>query len=225
MKMIFMRPALKAMGLLGITLLGACAIKPTPPYDYTAYNAHKPKSIVILPPTNSSPDVKASYSVYSVATRPVAEAGYYVLPVTLVDEAFKANGLQTAADIQNLPPKKLREVFGADAALYLNVKEYGTKYAVVSSVSKVTVEGKLVDLASQAVLWRGEASASDSESQNQNGVGGITGALVGILVKQIIGSVTDASHGVAAVANARLLSVTPGGLLPGPRSPDYVGPK
>ena len=57
-------------------------------YDYTAFKQSRPKSVVILPPINESPDVKATYSMLSQMTYPLAEAGYYVLPVALVDESL-----------------------------------------------------------------------------------------------------------------------------------------
>ena len=83
----------------------------------------------------------------SQTTAPLAESGYYVFPVTLVDESFKQNGLTMPADIHAVPINKLREIFGADAALYINVKQYGTSYAVISSETRVTAEARLVDLA------------------------------------------------------------------------------
>jgi hypothetical protein len=59
------------------------------------------------------------------ATLPLAESGYYVIPVSLASETFKQNGLANAADI-HVPVQKLRDIFGADAALYINVTDYGT---------------------------------------------------------------------------------------------------
>ena len=57
--------------------------------------ASKPSTHLVLLPVNESPDLKATPSVWSHATRPLAEAGYYVLPVTLVDETLAQNGIQT----------------------------------------------------------------------------------------------------------------------------------
>ena len=62
--------------------LGGCA-KPAPPYDYTAFTRSKPRSILVLPPLNSSPEVKAGHGVLAQVAFPLAESGYYVLPVSL----------------------------------------------------------------------------------------------------------------------------------------------
>lgn len=197
-----------------------CATKPAP-YDYTAFKAAKPRSIVVLPPLNNSPEVNAGNSVYAQVTYPLAEAGYYVLPVAVVGETFKQNGLTSAADIHAVDVRKLGEIFGADAGLYITISKYGSIYNVINSVAVVAVDAKLVDLKTGTLLWQGSASASDNEGGN-NGGGGLIGALVAAAVKQIINSTTDASHPVAGVANARLLSAgMVNGLPYGPRSERY----
>lgn len=193
----------RAACVLPILLVVGCATPPKP-YDYTAFKAHKPRSIVVLPPLNNSPDIKATYSMYAQVTYPLAEAGYYVLPVALVDETFKQNGLTSAADIHAVAPAKLVAIFGADAALYVNITNYGASYVVLNSVVQVSASARLVDLKTGLLLWEGTATATNNE--NNNSGGGLVGALVAAAVKQILNTVTDASHPVAGVASVRLLS-------------------
>lgn len=191
-------------------------------YDYTAFRASKPKSILILPPVNNSTVVEASNSVLSTMSLPLGESGYYVFPVTLVDETFRQNGLNNPAEIAAVPPAKLRQIFGADAALYVQIKAYGTSYIVISSETVVTAEAKLVDLRNGSLLWQGTATASSAETNSGNGGGGLIGALVIAVVNQVISQTTDAGHKVAALTSARLLNAAPpSGLLYGPRSPKY----
>lgn len=207
----------------GLLALGGCATKP-PPYDYSAFQRAKPASLLVLPPVNESPDVKATPGTWAHATRPLAEAGYYVLPVTLVDETFRQNGMTGANEIQELPYQKLREVFGADAAVYMTIKKYGTTYAVIASDTRVEVEGRIVDLRTGALLWQGKAYASSAEQQQQS-QGGLVGILVTALVNQIIGTATDAAFNFAGLANQRMLGAPRyNGVLPGPRSPVYGQP-
>lgn len=212
--------SLKLMaGLLALAVLGGCVSPKT--VDYSAYKQSRPKTILVLPPLNDSPDVKASYSMLSQVTFPLAEAGYYVLPIALVDETFRQNGLTTPADIHQAPADKLRNIFGADAALYITVTEYGTHYIVISSETAVTATAKLVDLKTGTTLWTGSARASSEEGGNNSG-GGLIGALITAAVKQVINSSTDAGYPMAGVASNRLLSAGhPAGLLYGPRSPKY----
>jgi hypothetical protein len=168
---------------LGIALLmSACAS--TKPYDYTAFKQSRPKSMLVLPPINDSSEVQATNGVMATVSAPLAEAGYYVMPVTMVDETFKQNGLTVPNDIHQVSTAKLREIFGADAAVYLHVKEYGTKYFLIGSDTRVTVEGKIVDLRNGVVIWEGQATASSQESE-----GGTQGGLVGLLVMAVVSQI------------------------------------
>ncbi|WP_047287760.1 MULTISPECIES: DUF799 domain-containing protein [Pseudomonas] len=212
-------PLRNLLGLLSISLLVGCAAPKT--VDYSAYKQARPKSILVLPPLNESPDVKATYSMLSQVTFPLAEAGYYVMPIAVVDETFRHNGLTNPADIHGLAPAKLNEIFGADAGLYITVKEYGTSYMLISSATVVTASATLVDLKTGTTLWTGSARASSEEGNNGNN-GGLVGMLITAAVKQIINTSTDAGHPIAGITSQRLLSAGQRtGLLYGPRSPKY----
>lgn len=202
-----------------LAALTACAHHATP-YDYTAFKAAKPASVLILPPVNDSPEVGASYAVLSTLTQPLAESGYYVLPVSLVDETLRTNGIDNPVDAQSIDRAKLRDIFGADAGLYVKVKRYGSSYKVLSAEAVVEMEAVLVDLRTGTQLWNGRASASTAEQNNNNNNAGIVGLLVKALVDQIANNLTDKSYQMAGIASARLLSdQATNGVLPGPRKP------
>lgn len=217
-----MKRALGLFSIVVVLLLTGCAKKS--PYDYAAFHESKPKSILVLPPVNRSPDVKASHSVLSSATLPLAESGYYVFPVAVVEETFEQNGLTNADDIRTVSTQKLHNIFGADAVLYLDVIQYGTSYIVISSETRVTVNAKLVDLRSGKLLWAGSTTASSNEGDNNNG-GGLLSMVINAAITQISNTISDKGFDVGAIANARVLSAngTDGAILYGPRSPKYTG--
>lgn len=215
------RRSLCSMGIAVLTLVAGCAAPPKP-YDYTAFRASKPASLLVLPPVNDSPDVMASYSVLAQATLPLGEAGYYVLPVALVDKTFRENGLTDPAEAHALSFSRLHEVFGADAAVYIKVKKFGTSYQVLASDTRVELEARIVDLRSGVLLWEGQAWASSTEGGNNQS--SLVGLLVQALVEQIVNTSTDASHRIAGIADNRLLGLRVNGVLPGPRSPLYGKP-
>lgn len=201
-------------------LMAGCATTQTP-MDYSAFKQSNPKSILVLPPTNHTSEVIAPYGVLANVTVPLAEAGYYVFPVALVNETFKNNGLTVAEDIHAVAPKKLNEIFGADAVLYIDIEEYGTSYAVLSSNTVVVVKARLTDSKTNALLWEGKASASSSEQGGGNS-GGLVGMLVEAAVKQIMETAMDTGFQIAAIASNRLLSPEiHNGILYGPRSPKH----
>ena len=116
-------------------LLAGCAAQK--PFDYTNYRQHPPRSILVLPPLNQSTAVEATYGYLSTVTRPIAELGYYVFPVAVVDQFLKENGLPSAGEMHQVPLNKVAEILGADAVLFVTVEEYGTKFQVLNSATIV----------------------------------------------------------------------------------------
>lgn len=203
-------------GALIVLLLTGCA-QPKKPYDYTAFHASKPASILVLPAANTSPDINAAHSLNSLVTRPLAEAGYYVFPVAVVEETFQQNGLSSASDAQAVSAKRLNEIFHADSALYISISDYGSSYRVIDSVTTVTAKARLVDLRSGKEIWQGSATATDNDQGNDNN-NGVIGILVSAAIKQISDNVSDKAHTVAGLTSNRLLAQNEqGGLLTGPR--------
>lgn len=195
--------------LAALSLLSGCVT--VPPKDYTAYRASKPRSILVLPPVNESTEIGATYSVLTTTTMPIAELGYYVMPIGIVDRFMKENGLTVPGEMHQAPLEKLREVFECDAVLYLTINEFGSKYQVLSSNVIVRLSGTLVDARTGQTIWEGTTTAM---SQGQSG-------LIEALVTQIINKMFDAAHNTAAMASVQLV-MTPGqGMLKGPRHPEY----
>lgn len=213
------------LGLIVIfALLSTACVSLPPAYDYSEFRNSDPRSILILPPTNQSTEVIAPYSVMAQMSAPIAESGFYVFPVALVNQTFQNNGLTVANDVQAVPVAKLYEIFGADAALYIDIQEYGTSYVVISSNTVVTVTAKLVDLRTGNLLWQGASTASSAETRGNSG-GGVVGMLVQAAVSQIVETVSDTGFDISAIASTRLVSSEIyNGLLHGPRSPKYGQP-
>ena len=201
------------LGAFAVLFLGACAGSQPEVYDYSAFLQTKPRSIVVMMPTSDSSEIKASAAVLANALYPLSEAGYYVFSPALVNETFKNNGIYDAAEIAQVSTYKLKQIFGADAALYLN------SYMLISSVTRVSVAATLVDLNTGAVLWQKSATAANDSG---DGGGNLIGMLVSALVKQIADSVSDASFDLSARADAILFSTDCRDcLLYGPYSPHY----
>lgn len=201
-----------------VLVLSGCAA-PQRNVDYAAFRESKPASILVLPPLNTSVEPAASAAVLAQATFPLAESGYYVVPVAVMEETFRQNGVVSADDIHGLPASRLREIFGADAALYMTVKQYGSSYQVLASTTTVEIDASLIDLRSGTKLWEGSKKIVHG---NNNRSGGIIGMLVQAVVDQVVNTLSDRSYDVAGMADNQLLRAgQPGGILYGPRSPHY----
>jgi len=204
------------LACLFISSVSGCS---QPDFDYTSFKQSKPSSILILPPINNSVEVGAETAVLSALIRPVAEAGYYVIPPTLMSEIFRQNGFNQSAEIHKISVERLKKIFDPDAILYINIMEYGQKYFVVGSAAIVTLEGRLVDSVTKEEIWSGTASASSNENNSGNSAG-LAGLLLEAVVTQVVGDVLDASYPTSKIATTRLLSpAIPNALLYGRRHP------
>jgi hypothetical protein len=166
------------------------------PYDYTKFREHRPRSILVLLPANESTAADAAWSYQSTVTQPLAERGYYVFPVAVVDRVMKDNGV---------PPGKVGEILGADAVLYVTLEEYGTKHQVLNAATIVKLRAKLVDTRSGLLLWERRFAIQHNSSL---GSGGIPGD-------------STAAHNLSGPANVRFFGDKDQGLLYGPYHPRY----
>jgi hypothetical protein len=188
-------------------------------FDYGAYMARAPRSILLLPPLDETPSTEACYGWLATASHALAERGYYVFPVAVVDRMLRENGLPTAGEMHAAPLDKLREVFGADAVLYVTVTEWGTSYEVLDSVTRVGAKARLVDTESGAELWHGEALVAQGAGGGGNGLAGM---LASAIVNQIASKAHDRSPEVARATNRQLFEHARTGLLLGPYHPDQA---
>jgi hypothetical protein len=200
--------------MAGLTLTCSCAVKA----NYGLYRSHMPRSILVLPPLNESMAVNAPYTYLSTVSRPLAESGYYVFPVAVIDAFMKDNGLPTPGEMHTVPLDKIKEVIGADAVLYVTIEGWGQKYLVISSTTIVKARARLVDVATGATLWMGTAHIARGSGGGQSG---IVGLLVAAVVHQIVASMTDPTHELSREATSLMVFNSDNGLLFGPRHPKY----
>jgi len=195
-----------------VVLLSGC-VAPTGPYDYSALENSRPRSILVIPPVNNSVEVNAPYIFLATITRPLAEKGYYVFPVAVIDHFLKENGLPTPAEMNSIPLDKIAEHIGADAVLYVSIKEWGQKYQLVTSSTIVDSTLRLVDVNTGVLLWH--ATVRGVRTSDDGGAG-LLGAIVGAIATQIAGSVTDYTPELSSASNRQKINDKSTGLLHGP---------
>lgn len=200
---------------LALVVILVHAVGCAKPGDYRAFLDHQPASILVLPPLNSTAEVRAADAFLSTVTSPLAESGYYVFPIALVDQMLKENGVPTPGEMHQVPIKKLGEVFGADAVLYIVIKEWTTQYVVVSSSTEVLLEYRLVDVSSGVEMWR-------FEQRVRQGKGGVSyAALVEVALDAVVSAATDRARDLAVMANNQAFFNPNHGVLKGRRHPGF----
>lgn len=207
--------SIRVLLLIAALAVTACA----KPANYGLYRSALPRSILVLPPTNDSIEVDASYIYLSTITQPLAEMGYYVFPVAVIDSFMKDNGLPTPHEMNSVSLRKLKEVFNPDAVLYLHIEDWGQKYQILSSNTVVKVNLKLVDVKSGQTIWQGIIDAAEG---SQRGDDNLLAMVVSAAIEQIVESSSSRTWAVARGENQRLFSRNDSGLLLGPYHPEFT---
>ena len=175
-------------------------------------------------------DISAPAVFLATSTIPLAESGYYVIPVAVSHEMFIQNGVHSPEDVRSISYGRLREIFGADAALYITVTHFGVSYQVVRSVVQASASARLVDLRTGQELWSGQTSVEQSSGNSIMPGGNIGQQLLGMVIEaavtQVINAITNPSYGVGKEANYMLLSAqkpekNPMSILYGPYHPGF----
>lgn len=196
-----------------LVVLSGCSAAAKP--DYTLFRERLPKSILVVAPINQTASIEATSQYMPTISSAVAERGYYVFPVLLVDQIFKENGVVSPAEIRQVSAAKLQEVFGADAFMDISISDWGTTYLVIHSQTEVAIEYQLIDLASGEPLWSGSERVIES-SQSSSTWGN---AMVDALTHAVSNTAFEKEVDLAQTANFRALHNRSSGLLSGPRAP------
>jgi hypothetical protein len=194
--------------ILFIALAG-CAIKKQ---DLSAFYSHPPRSIVVVPVVNESTEVTAPTVFITTITRPLAERGYYVFPVYLTELLFQDLGLPVAGHIHQLPPQRFYEFFGADAVLFITIKDWSTQYLVIQSSVTVDIAYVLKDTRTGMVLWESRQPIVHSSEGGGN--------LIVMAVSAAINALMTDYRPLAQQAN-NLVFLPPKGIPAGPYHPEY----
>jgi hypothetical protein len=172
------------------------------------YEEH-PTSILVLPAKNTTTSVDSTNHFRYTITKPLAEKGYYVFPVHLVDSFFKSENLSDTELIRNIPVQKLKEIFNTDAILYVDINAWDTNYSVLSSSVDVGLSFSLVDSNSGEELWQNNAYAYSYAGPD--GSNGLVGLIVSAIAAAINTSVDYTE--LAYVSNNAGVSLLPAGVF------------
>lgn len=136
------------------------------------------RSILVIPPVNESFNVKASDSFLSIISRPLIEKGYYVFPVSVMENFFRQNGLPTSHDMNNISLDKVREYIGADAILYTKIINWEQSFRVTYSQTKIRAKLTLINAKTGKLIWETIAKGKEKSKKHEDRSTSIAAALL-----------------------------------------------
>lgn len=193
-----------------IFLLQGCMTQPE--YHYSKFFENHPRSILVIPPFNESTAVDAPILFNTTVSMPFGEQGYYVFPVFLTKDVLMDMGLSDEGVLKEAPIQRFKDVFGADAVLYITIKQWVTTYLVISSSVTVEANYKLVDTNTEDVLWeRTELVVQQSSGSS----------LLEIALSAALNAMLTDYRPLARQTNLQVLSKPSAGLPAGPYHQNY----
>jgi hypothetical protein len=207
-----------ALTLTALLILGGCASAPQKA-NFTQFRTENPHSILVVPAVNKSVDVNAPDYFLATISEPLAERGYYVFPVNMVRSVLADDGLNDANLVHSGDPRRLGELFGADAIMYIAIEKWEAKYIVLSTTVTVELNYTLKSSHTGAELWHNHQVVT-YQPQASSG-----GGVAGLIADAISAAVTKAAPNyvpLAHQANIKAIDTKGTGLPAGPHDGLYL---
>lgn len=183
--------------------------------QYAKMYEEKPITLLVMPPINNSANVEAKELLYTSISRPLVEAGYYVISPLLAMDVLKAESAYDAEMFFDSSLSTFQNYFGVDAVVFSVIDTWTKKglgietkirYVIKSAHTNETLFDRSCDLYLDLSV--------------NSGSNGLLGALVDLAASAINTAATD--HIVAArKANYYILRDIPRGKY----SPEYMQDK
>ena len=121
--------------LAATALLVSCgsASKLTRGEVYAPLYNEAPVTLLVMPPINNTSNVEAKDLLYTSISRPLVEAGYYVLPPILTMDILKAESAYDAELFFEAPVGQFGTVFGADAVIFSVIDKWAKQGVGISA--------------------------------------------------------------------------------------------
>ena len=153
-----------------------------------------PKSLLIVPLINNTTAADAPGLYYTTLKKPLAELGYYVLPIQYTQQVLKEQGIINGDIAKKVPLIRYKEIFGADAVLFITVNAWDTNYAVVASTMVVSSKISLYSTESSSILWENNKTVSYQ-------IGGQSSSPIALLVDIAVTAIKTAAMDYVPIAN------------------------
>ncbi len=185
--------------------------------DYSAFYTNPPRSILIVPILNETVDIMAPNILSTTVSKPLGDRGYYVFPIYLTDLLLKDLGLTEAGLAHQLPPQAFHKHFGADAVLFITIKDWSSKFIMLQNTVVVRAHYSLVDTRSGNILWEHTQELTKSSGGN-----GLAEMIASAIVDKIVTEIIESEYYPLA-KNMNILAFTQNGtgLPAGPYHPQY----
>ena len=154
--------------------------------QYAAMYNEMPVTILVMPPINNTSNVEAKDLLYTSISRPLAEAGYYVISPLLAMDILKAESAYDAELFIDKPLTAFKDYFGADAVVFSQIDDWAKKGFGIETKIRYIIKST----ASGEILFDRSCDLYLDLQQNSGGNSWIS-TLVDLAVSAISTATTD----------------------------------
>jgi hypothetical protein len=194
------------VAMMSIFLTG-CAVQPVIKPQFTG---QAPTSILIIPAVNKTVNTDAADYFLSTISRPIAEKGFYVFPVNTIKQVMELEGMGDADMVHQQDTKRLAELFGADAVLYVSINRWDARYLLLNTTVTVDFDYLIKDGKTGGTLWKDQQHVVYSP-QNQNSTGNLAADLIVMAVQAAATKIAPNYIPLTQLANAQAANKIPNG--------------
>ena len=159
--------------------------------QYAKMYEEKPVTLLVMPPINNSANVEAKELLYTSISRPLVEAGYYVISPLLAMDVLKAESAYDAEMFFDAPLTPFRNYFGADAVVFSVIDTWTKKGMGIETKIRYVIKSAYTN----EILFDRSCDLYLDLSVNSESKSGL-GALINLAASVINTAVTD--HIIAA---------------------------
>ena len=180
--------------------------------QYASMYENMPTTVLVMPPINNTTHVEATDLLYTSISRPLAEAGYYVISPLLAMDILKSESAYDSELFIDKPLTAFRDFFGADAVVFSQIDDWTKRGFGIDTKIRYIIKSAI----SNEVIFDRTCNLHLDLSVNSGNSGAIA-ALIELAASAIVTATTD--HIVAArKANYYIFRDIPRGKY----SPDYL---
>ena len=180
--------------------------------QYAKMYEEKPITLLVMPPINNSTNVEAKDLLYTSISRPLVEAGYYVISPLLAMDVLKAESAYDSEMFFDAPLTAFQNYFGADAVVFSVIDTWAKKGLGIETKIRYVIKSAYTN----EILFDRSCDLYLDLSID-SGANGLLGVLVDMAASAINTAATD--HIIAArKANYYIIRDIPRGKY----SPEYM---
>ena len=154
--------------------------------QYAKMYEEKPITLLVMPPINNSTNVEAKDLLYTSISRPLVEAGYYVISPLLAMDVLKAESAYDSEMFFDAPLTTFQTYFGADAVVFSVIDTWAKKGMGIQTKIRYVIKSAYTN----EILFDRSCDLYLDLSID-SGANGVLGALVDLAASAINTAATD----------------------------------